>query len=288
MSANDFIRPGADWSGDPTVDPSEMQKLDQRQQKCIHSGGGTWSIGSGITLGGAYTVRIESPVELPDLASFEADGVCLFRDGGGLTFYNSTLLTMGGTSTLSVAADANFFVVGDADMTIGTTHTVAWSSSVTFSAGTHTYAGNTVAGAQTRTGKTTFSGASARRVPRVAGAVNSNATYGTEIDSLLYQQTNGANHGLTLRVTESSLGAGDQPVLGEEIKVSFFRTPSTGGTLAVSCETGPPIVTFGTNGPTANDADNRGGAVFEFDGTRWRLGAAGYWGTGTSVAALDP
>lgn len=287
MAHNSYIRPGNVWSGSKTFLTVELTALALQVYQSLNADlGGTWAPAAVITIGGAG-MTVTGPSQLDDLRYFsQTSGASQFLNASGLTFYDTSIQLFTETSTLALSADANLTVGGDVDVTVSTTHTVQWSAPLHFSAGLHTYDGITIAGAQTRTGKTTLSGSGGRTIYRVQTLANTNSTVGNDHDSFIYQQTNDTNHGLILRTSETSVGAGDQASLGERIWVNFIRTVNKVGHLSVSCESGADIVTFGVNGPDADPHDNRGAALFEFDGTRWRL--LSYWGTGTTISALDP
>jgi len=45
----------ADWPNGSVVTPAEFAAIDSRLYACFHEGGGTWSIGSDVTINGAHT-----------------------------------------------------------------------------------------------------------------------------------------------------------------------------------------------------------------------------------------
>jgi len=45
----------ADWPNGSVVTPAEFATIDSRLYACFHEGGGTWSIGSDVTINGAHT-----------------------------------------------------------------------------------------------------------------------------------------------------------------------------------------------------------------------------------------
>lgn len=279
MAHNAYIRPGNVWSGSPAFLTAEITPLALQVYQSLNADlGGTWAPSSVITIGGSG-LTVTGPANLPDLESFVSDGASSFTNSGGVTFYDSSICAFAETSILSLGGDSQLQVGGDSVMTVATTERVDWSSGVDFTIGSHNYSNNSIDGPYTRTGKTTYLGTNGRVQVRQAAYSDVNLTVGVEIDTLFYHQTNGVNHGVTLRATTATAAT-----VGERLRIIFRRTPSTAGSCLITCETGGTLIDFGTNGSTAVVDQNAGGADFEFDGTQWRV--ASYWGTGTSVAAM--
>lgn len=278
MAHNAYIRPGNVWSGSPAFLTAEITPLALQVYQSLNADlGGTWAPSSVITIGGSgLTVTGESRLDdwkgatcTDGTVTFGLNAVCGFTSNASLGFGGTSALVMGSGSTLLMQS--------------GATGTIAapctFSGALTFSAGAHAYAGNTVSGTIVRTGLTTQSGVSGRTQVRQSTVSNVNTTVGNEIDTLIYLQTNGVNHGLTLRAT-----TGVAATAGERLRVIWRRTPSTAGTLLVSCETAGTLIDFGVGGTSAAIEDNACGADFEFDGTQWRV--ATKWGDTASVAGL--
>lgn len=278
MAHNAYIRPGNVWSGSPAFLTAEITPLALQVYQSLNADlGGTWTPSSVITIGGSgLTVTGESRLDdwkgatcTDGTVTFGLNAVCGFTSNASLGFGGTSALVMGSGSTLLMQS--------------GATGTIAapctFSGALTFSAGAHAYAGNTVSGTIVRTGLTTQSGVSGRTQVRQSTVSNVNTTVGNEIDTLIYLQTNGVNHGLTLRAT-----TGVAATAGERLRVIWRRTPSTAGTLLVSCETAGTLIDFGVGGTSAAIEDNACGADFEFDGTQWRV--ATKWGDTASVAGL--
>lgn len=278
MAHNAYIRPGNVWSGSPAFLTAEITPLALQVYQSLNADlGGTWAPSSVITIGGSgLTVTGESRLDdwkgatcTDGTVTFGLNAVCGFTSNASLGFGGTSALVMGSGSTLLMQS--------------GATGTIAapctFSGALTFSAGAHAYAGNTVSGTIVRTGLTTHSGVSGRTQVRQSTVSNVNTTVGNEIDTLIYLQTNGVNHGLTLRAT-----TGVAATAGERLRVIWRRTPSTAGTLLISCETAGTLIDFGVGGTSAAIEDNACGADFEFDGTQWRV--ATKWGDTASVAGL--
>lgn len=278
MAHNAYIRPGNVWSGSPAFLTAEITPLALQVYQSLNADlGGTWAPSSVITIGGSgLTVTGESRLDdwkgatcTDGTVTFGLNAVCGFTSNASLGFGGTSALVMGSGSTLLMQSGASGTIAAPC----------TFSGALTFSAGAHAYAGNTVSGTIVRTGLTTHSGVSGRTQVRQSTVSNVNTTVGNEIDTLIYLQTNGVNHGLTLRATTGVAAAA-----GERLRIIFRRTPSTAGSCLVSCETAGVLLDFGTNATTADIGANAGGADFEFDGTQWRVVVA--WGAGTVTGAL--
>lgn len=281
MAHNAYLatRPGNNWALSSAFLTVEITTLALQVYQSLNADlGGTWAPSSVITIGGSG-LTVTGPANLPDLESFVSDGASSFTNSGGVTFYDSSICAFVETSILSLGGDSQLQVGGASVMTVATTERVDWSSGVDFTIGSHNYSNNSIDGPYTRTGKTTYLGTNGRVQVRQAAYSDVNLTVGVEIDTLIYLQTNGVNHGLTLRAT-----TGVAATAGERLRVIWRRTPSTAGTLLVSCETAGTLIDFGVGGTSAAIEDNACGADFEFDGTQWRV--ATKWGDTASVVGL--
>ena len=285
MSHNAYIRPANVWSGSKTFLTVELTALALQAYQSINGDlGGAWAPSSIITIGGSG-MEITGPSAFADIQSFTLDGPGELTNTASIVWRDTTFATFLEDAQLVMQGDAVLYITEDATIAIDTSQTISVASAISFSAGSHAYSGNTISGAQTRTGSTTYSGTGARRVGRQISNADVNVTYGNEVDTILYAQTNGTNHVLTLRVSVD--GSSPAAAAGERLRVLYRRTVGQTGSLRIDDENVGGLLIFGNaGGSPVTAADNRGGAEFEFDGTQWRVAA--FWGYRTSVDGYSP